>query len=158
MRYHYVVLVAWQKGVVLLHDPARAPFQVVSVQKFHKAWAATGQWSLLVLPDNTPSQVGSAEVDTLIADRDSEGLPSGTFASLVAEGVRFGRANDLDAAEMHFKRPQHSGPILRLHGASLRAFDFGKNNGLPLLYWRAVLRDLIPMMPIPGCCWGPVVF
>lgn len=100
LRYHYVVLVAWRKGVVLLHDPARAPFLVVSEERFNTAWAATGRWSLLVLPD-TDSQSGTADIDTPIADTEPE--ESGTFASLVSEGVRFGRANDLDAAEIRLQ-------------------------------------------------------
>src|SRR6185436_3889455 len=46
-RYHYVVLVAWKDDVVLLHDPARAPFRVVSAPEFNRRWMATGRWSLL---------------------------------------------------------------------------------------------------------------
>jgi hypothetical protein len=45
-----VVLVAWRGDVIILHDPARAPFQVVPAREFDRAWAATGRWSLLVLP------------------------------------------------------------------------------------------------------------
>jgi len=103
LRYHYVVLVAWQKGVVLLHDPARAPFQVVPEDKFQAAWAATGRWSLLVLPDtlDTHAQSGVVDRDSLAVEIEREGF--GTYASLVAEGVRFGRAHDLTAAEIRLQ-------------------------------------------------------
>jgi Peptidase_C39 like family len=98
-RYHYVVLVAWKDDVVLLHDPARAPFRVVSAREFDRAWMATGRWSLLVLPGSEakPPQGGADSPLATITP------PPGTFASLVAEGVRLGRGGDLEGAWSHLQ-------------------------------------------------------
>ena len=48
--YHYVVLLAWANGSVLLHDPALGPFRVVSEAEWQRRWEAAGRWALLVLP------------------------------------------------------------------------------------------------------------
>jgi peptidase C39-like protein len=109
-RYHYVVLVAWRDDVVILHDPARAPFRVVSARDFSRDWAATGRWSLLILPGAGGQPVrGGADATlaisalALTALPDSITPPPGTYASLVAEGVRLGRSGDLEAAWVHLQ-------------------------------------------------------
>jgi hypothetical protein len=50
-RHHYVVVVAWREHTVLVHDPARGPFHAFDVAAFTHAWAATGFWTLLILPE-----------------------------------------------------------------------------------------------------------
>jgi hypothetical protein len=49
-RHHYVVVLAWANGRILFHDPAVAPFRVMAEEPWHRAWSATGNWALLVLP------------------------------------------------------------------------------------------------------------
>jgi hypothetical protein len=49
-RYHYVVIVAWTGAQVIVHDPASAPFRVMSHSEFDRGWAAAGRWALLLLP------------------------------------------------------------------------------------------------------------
>jgi hypothetical protein len=110
-RFHYVVLVAWRNDVVILHDPARAPFRDVSARAFDHAWAVSGRWSLLVLPRAAAGSTGGADSTRTIPESGALSAseypaapppaiapPPGTFASLVAEGVSLGRAGDLDAA------------------------------------------------------------
>jgi len=48
--YHYVVVVGLTADVVVWHDPARAPFQVMRREVFERAWAVTRRWSMTVLP------------------------------------------------------------------------------------------------------------
>ena len=48
--YHYVVVVGLTADVVVLHDPARAPFQVMPRTAFGRAWAVTKRWSMTILP------------------------------------------------------------------------------------------------------------
>jgi peptidase C39-like protein len=47
-RFHYVVIVGWDAGRVIFHDPARAPFLARSAAQFDRAWAATDRWMLVV--------------------------------------------------------------------------------------------------------------
>jgi hypothetical protein len=48
--YHYVVIVGSTDQQIVVHDPARAPFRVLSWVDFDAAWAAAGRWMMLVLP------------------------------------------------------------------------------------------------------------
>jgi len=63
--FHYVVIVAWANGRVVLHDSARAPFRVLSASAFDSAWQRSGRWTLLVLPGKaltSPSPVVGSHV------------------------------------------------------------------------------------------------
>jgi peptidase C39-like protein/tetratricopeptide repeat protein len=111
-RYHYVVVVAWKDGVVLLHDPARTPFRVVSAREFDRAWIAAGRWSMLILPGSEARHARGGDDSTRVtallgvpsapnpfaAPPDSITPRRGDFASLVANGVRLGRGGDLEGA------------------------------------------------------------
>jgi len=54
--YHYVVVVGLTSGDIVIHDPARSPFQVLTRAAFERAWAVTKFWSVVILPpsDMTP--------------------------------------------------------------------------------------------------------
>jgi tetratricopeptide (TPR) repeat protein len=97
-RYHYVVLVAWLDGHVILHDPARAPFRVLADSAFAKAWAAADFWTLLILPD---SQTSSAEGHALLGASHVTVLESSAdgCGALVQQGVRLAQSGDHDSAE-----------------------------------------------------------
>jgi hypothetical protein len=49
-RFHYVVVVSWTAGKVVVHDPARRPFHVHEEQEFLRKWERSAYWTLLVLP------------------------------------------------------------------------------------------------------------
>lgn len=81
--FHFVVIVAWVNGRVVYHDPARAPFRVVTEETFSAAWAKADYWTMLVLPPAEgfpPSHSGDDE-------RRSNNNPTPCTA-LVEEGVR----------------------------------------------------------------------
>jgi predicted double-glycine peptidase len=48
--FHYVVVVGVTNDRVVVHDPARAPFQVLTPKTFASAWRAAGEWMMVVLP------------------------------------------------------------------------------------------------------------
>lgn len=66
---HYVVLLSWANGGVILHDPAVAPFRVETEEHFGRAWSSAGRWALLVLP---PRELGA---DTRAPARDDVTAP-----------------------------------------------------------------------------------
>jgi hypothetical protein len=49
-RFHYVVLLSWAAGTVVVHDPARAPFRVLRERDFERAWSRANFWTLVALP------------------------------------------------------------------------------------------------------------
>ncbi|MDP1571285.1 MAG: C39 family peptidase [Vicinamibacterales bacterium] len=95
-RYHYVVVVAWTDDRVIAHDPARAPFRVLSRADFERAWAAAGRFALLVLPPEGGVPAADAPMPAATTER---AVPADPCAALVGEMVAHARAGDLDAAE-----------------------------------------------------------
>ena len=95
-RYHYVVVVAWTGAQVIVHDPARGPFRVMSRVAFDAAWAQAGRWALLVLPgDDQPSEPESSSSPQTI-----DAVPAtATCAALVQAMVPMAKVGDLGGAE-----------------------------------------------------------
>jgi hypothetical protein len=100
--FHYIVLVGWHERGVVFHDPARAPFRVMSVDEFDRRWEKGDRWMLVVTPGGPPSTQGRPRVDpgsTPGQPRLDPGSTTGqTCAALVADGVREAQANRLDEA------------------------------------------------------------
>ena len=53
-RFHYVVILSWSAGKVVVHDPARKPFDVRDEAEFLRAWDRSGRWTLVAMP-GTPA-------------------------------------------------------------------------------------------------------
>jgi tetratricopeptide (TPR) repeat protein len=96
-RYHYVVIVAWTGERVIAHDPARAPFRVLSRAEFDGAWAAAGHWALLVLPS---TRVTAGHDEPAVAPTRDMPSPGDPCDALVREMVARARAGDLAAADL----------------------------------------------------------
>src|SRR5688572_17729237 len=48
---HYVVVVGAHERGVVFHDPARAPFLVMSAAEFDRRWRSADRWMAVVVPD-----------------------------------------------------------------------------------------------------------
>jgi hypothetical protein len=93
-RYHYVVIVGWSAGRIILHDPAKAPFRILDEAQFSKAWSESGFWTLVTTPPAEPSS--SEPVVRSLARPDSTRDTSGTCPAMVDEGVRLAAKGDLE--------------------------------------------------------------
>ncbi|MEO8362526.1 MAG: cysteine peptidase family C39 domain-containing protein, partial [Vicinamibacteria bacterium] len=49
-RRHYVVIVAWDGGRVLFHDPAVGPFRLLPQADFQRLWTVTEDFAIVVTP------------------------------------------------------------------------------------------------------------
>ncbi len=78
--YHYVVVVARTDAVVIFHDPARAPFRVMPIEQFDRAWSTTGRWMLVVLAKAHDAGVSASPPEPAKTD-------AGTCGALVAQNV-----------------------------------------------------------------------
>jgi hypothetical protein len=102
-RFHYVVIVGWSAGRIIVHDPARAPFRILEEKAFLEAWAASGHWTLVTTPsaDAVPREPSSAaEAPSAETARDRARPAANTTApcsAMVDEGVRLSGAGELDA-------------------------------------------------------------
>lgn len=90
--FHYVVIVAWTNGRVVLHDSARAPFRVMSEDAFDTAWAKSGRWTLLLLPGK------GARIPAPQTVNNDAALPHSACSGLVAQGIAASEAQDHSAA------------------------------------------------------------
>jgi predicted double-glycine peptidase len=96
--FHYIVVVAAHERGVVFHDPARAPFLVMSAAEFDRRWRAADRWMAVVVPGAGTAK-SRAHLET--PPREIEPQPSIITAcdQVVAEGVRLAQANDLAGAE-----------------------------------------------------------
>jgi hypothetical protein len=128
--FHYVVIVAWHERGIVLHDPARAPFRVMSTGEFTRRWRAARRWMAIVVPgeshqppvgrvlsDPPSSRVQPASAEASAVRRSlGEGGKDPAYATTgsltrpetnaceqaVAQGIRHAQSNDLEAAERVF--------------------------------------------------------
>ncbi len=49
-RYHYVVVLGWSGGRVVIHDPARGPSREMDEAAFLAEWNGANRWTLVLLP------------------------------------------------------------------------------------------------------------
>jgi hypothetical protein len=116
---HYVVLLAWHEGRVLLHDPARAPFQVLLEAELLKAWQAGERWALVVTRD--AAATGTSAAATPTAEE-----PAAPCSELVREGVALARSGQPTPAEERLQAaaalcPEQPAPVLELAGLRFQA-------------------------------------
>jgi predicted double-glycine peptidase len=101
--YHYIVVVAAHERGVVFHDPARAPYLVMSAPEFDRRWRAAERWMAVVVPDAHKS--GADLYGPPRGPLRSAPPPSTTREAaspcdqVVAEGVRLAQAADLEGAE-----------------------------------------------------------
>ena len=97
-RFHYVVIVGWSGGRVIVHDPARAPFRLLDEKQFTDAWAQSGYWTLVAAP---PAHAAAAAESAPEPHTPAGAAPGGTDApcgGMVDEGVRLSGTGELDDA------------------------------------------------------------
>jgi len=101
-RFHYVVIVGWLRGRVIVHDPARAPFRVLDEKAFGEAWTESGNWTLMATPPVAPTQDpvdGAGAPEPSRAGSPESGLrPDAPCRGMVDEGVRLAGTGDVTGA------------------------------------------------------------
>lgn len=122
-RRHYVVVVAWAAGRVLLHDPADRPFRVWREAELEAAWARTGRLLLLVVPraEAVRAPAGPAPAD-LAATAGPEGPQA--CGGLVPEAVAFAGRGDLAAAGLRLEAARQLCPAAGLPRRELAGVRF----------------------------------
>jgi hypothetical protein len=97
-RLHYVVVVGWHAGRIVLHDPARAPFRILGEKAFVQAWSKSAYWTLVVLPG--PRDLTREGLAPPLADVASESATAATdhCGAMVDEGIRLANAGAVEEA------------------------------------------------------------
>jgi hypothetical protein len=121
-RFHYVVIVGWNAEHVTVHDPARAPFRVIPVEAFQRAWSVSGFWTLVATPRS-----GAEPPSPAAEPPPPPAGAAGPCGGLVEEGIRLAGAGDLTAAGRVLEEaatgcPTSAAPLRELAGLqALRA-------------------------------------
>jgi hypothetical protein len=133
-RFHYVVVVGWSAGHVIVHDPARAPFRVLDESAFELAWRESDRWTVAPTPRQSAPVLTGAASDG--ASRSSTGSGSTTVCErMVDEGVRLAGTGDMAGARRIFEVatrdcPDAPGPWREMAGLHVLASE-----------WRAAAVD-----------------
>jgi len=102
-RFHYVVIVGWGGGRVIVHDPARAPFRILEEKAFLKVWAVSDNWTLMATPLNANPAATLGPDATLPADRTSRRASDDACGDLLNEGIRLAGADETTGARRLFE-------------------------------------------------------
>jgi hypothetical protein len=98
-RFHYVVVVGWAAGRVILHDPARSPFRVVDADAFTRAWSASRFWTLVAEPTSTTSSAATSDTAPSPLPMEAAAVEASSVCRpLVEEGIRLA-GSDLAGAQ-----------------------------------------------------------
>lgn len=97
-RFHYVVVVAWTRDDVVIHDPARTPFRVVRRAVFDDDWAAARRWAVAVTP-SSPAAAEAAGTEKPAASFLREPAVASTCDTLISAMVARARDGDPTGAE-----------------------------------------------------------
>jgi hypothetical protein len=124
--YHYVVLLSWANGWVILHDPSEGPFRTVPEEEFVSAWLGGESWSLLVLPPPATAERNLRDVD------EGASFPSAVRDAcddMVAAGVLLARQGDTSGAERELlaaqlRCPDSASPLRERAGLRFLAEDW----------------------------------
>jgi hypothetical protein len=125
--YHYVVLVAWANGLVIIHDPSVGPFRAMHTGEFNAAWSGSGHWALVVLP---PLKANVEVVpNSVAADPPPPVIPTTMCGVMMEEGILLAQQGDTAAAEMKFLTaqslcPASATPLRERAGLRFRAQDW----------------------------------
>ena len=134
-RFHYVVIVGWSNGRVVVHDPARAPFRVLDEKAFTDAWAQAGDWTLVATPPSPPSAASGQPPHVAASAASGPTISTPACDPMVEEGIRRSGAGDLEGARRLLEVaaaacPESAAPWRELAG--LRALK---------TEWREAARD-----------------
>lgn len=71
-RYHYVVVLGWNDGQVVFHDPATDPYVTIDEDSFLARWDDADRWALVVVPAPPAPVVTSANAAApVVTDADN---------------------------------------------------------------------------------------
>ena len=122
---HYVVVVAWTGDEVIVHDPARSPFRVMTREDFDRRWSVTNRWMLIVLPAEDGGEGASARPPAPAPPPPGQPLSAAAAAmpcdDLLTRGIAASRSGEMAQAERLLQGatglcPAAAGPWRELSG------------------------------------------
>ena len=129
--HHYVVLVAWANGWVILHDPNVGPFRAMRDGEFATAWSGSDNSALLILPSQEAKERSAPDSAATAASSPATSSPTGLewCETLVEAGIILAQQGDSAEAERRFLAaeslcPASAAPLRERAGLRFRAEDW----------------------------------
>ena len=119
---HYLVVVGWNRGSMIVHDSAFGPFRTMREEQFDRDWESSRRWCLLILP---PRRVA----ETPAIAESSPGTVLEGCDAMIEEGIVRTRSGDAVGAEHKFLTaralcPASAAPSRELAGLRFSAGDW----------------------------------
>lgn len=142
-EYHYVVVLSWGGGKVVIHDPAIAPFMTIDEPSFLARWDVADRWAMVILPIPTPAPSPATDSITRPPVVPKDPLPCAPWIDSALDAVAAGH---LDAAARLLADAERACPhepvILReLAGVRFKQGRHGEVIALVTRYLALVPRD-----------------
>ena len=124
--YHYVVVLAWANGWVLVHDPNVGPLRALPEAEFRTAWSGGGSWALLILPPAATARRDTPDPGPTVPLPTDSLLPCDT---LVERGLHLAAEGQVEAAKHTFLAaeslcPKSAVPLRERAGLRFRTGDW----------------------------------
>lgn len=132
-EYHYVVVLAWSDGTVVIHDPAVAPFMTMDETTFLARWSVADHWALVIRPilNPTPSPVAPVEPSAPLPI--TEPLPCAPWIDAALDAVAAGQLAAADRLLAQARQACPEEPLIQREMAGLR-FKQGRHaDAIPLI-------------------------
>jgi hypothetical protein len=123
-RYHYVVVLGWNDGHVVFHDPATAPFTHLDEEAFLARWAGADRWALVVLP--APAAEVAASDGTAVPVPTDSTLPCPPWLDRAIDAAAADRLEDASSLLAQAGRACPLEPLVLREMAAVR-FRQGRN-------------------------------
>jgi predicted double-glycine peptidase len=115
--FHYVVVVGADDSAIVVHDPSWGPSRSIARSEFSRRWAASRNWSLVILPASAPTAEGARADGSMGRPADEcDAATSAAVAEIRAQGFdSFDRADEIFKS-VQAQCPESAGPWRELAG------------------------------------------
>jgi hypothetical protein len=128
-RYHYVVVLSWDEGRVVFHDPARAPFTTLPEPEFLTRWSGADRWAMTLRPASpAPAEAAPATPDPGPPDS----MPCPPWIDLALDAAMANRLDEAAGLLTEARKACPAEPLSRRELAGIRFRQGRHTEAVPL--------------------------
>ncbi|MDZ4257756.1 MAG: papain-like cysteine protease family protein [Gemmatimonadales bacterium] len=141
-EYHYVVVLAWGGGNVVVHDPAIAPFMTIDEATFLKRWDVTRRWAMAIRPMPLPTPLHDAATGSADSVPPPQPMPCAPWIDAAIDAVTAGQLDVADSSLAQARLACPSEPVILREMAALRFTEGRHADAIPLIMrYLAIVPD-----------------
>lgn len=148
-RYHFVVVLGWEAGRVVFHDPAGSPSTELAEDRFLSRWAGAGHWALVVRPAVVPPSALPVPTPpaTIQPAQAGDSMPCRPWLDRALDAVA---QNQLDAAARLLGEAGRACPAEPLVGRELAGVRFKQGRHAEVI---GLTTDYLALAPGDELAW-----